>query len=61
MTLAVVFHYCASPLAPTTNWPADGHWEQISQRLALQGDAADSPIVQDKNQNSYAVFLMYRF
>ncbi len=27
----------------------------------LQGDAADSPIVRDKNQNSYAVFLMYRF
>ncbi|HSX69455.1 MAG TPA: MipA/OmpV family protein [Pseudomonas sp.] len=27
----------------------------------LQGDAADSPIVEDRNQNSYALFLMYRF
>jgi len=27
----------------------------------LQGDAADSPIVQDKNQNTYAMFVTYRF
>ncbi len=27
----------------------------------LLGDAADSPIVEDKNQNSYAMFFMYRF
>lgn len=27
----------------------------------LQGDAADSPIVEDKNQNRYGAFLMYRF
>lgn len=27
----------------------------------LQGDAADSPIVEDKNQNTYALFVTYRF
>ncbi len=27
----------------------------------LLGDAADSPIVQDENQNTYAMFVMYRF
>lgn len=27
----------------------------------LQGDAADSPIVMDKNQNLYALFVGYRF
>lgn len=27
----------------------------------LQGDATDSPIVQDKNQNLYALFVGYRF
>lgn len=27
----------------------------------LLGDAADSPIVQDENQNRYSLFVMYRF
>ena len=27
----------------------------------LLGDAADSPIVEDENQNTYALFMMYRF
>jgi outer membrane protein len=27
----------------------------------LLGDAADSPIVEDENQNTYALFVMYRF
>jgi outer membrane protein len=39
------------------------HWGVGARITAsrLQGDAADSPIVADENQNSYAVFVRYRF
>lgn len=39
------------------------HWGLGARASAgrLEGDAADSPIVEDKNQNSYALFVSYRF
>jgi outer membrane protein len=39
------------------------HWSLGGRVTAarLQGDAADSPVVQDKNQNIYALFFSYRF
>lgn len=39
------------------------HWGLGARVTAarLQGDAADSPIVEDRNQNSYALFASYRF
>jgi outer membrane protein len=39
------------------------HWGLGARATAsrLQGDAADSPIVFDKNQNSYALYFRYRF
>jgi MipA family protein len=39
------------------------HWFVGARITAaqLQGDAADSPIVQEKNQNLYALFVGYRF
>lgn len=39
------------------------HWGLGANVTAarLQGDASDSPIVEDENQNSYALFFMYRF
>jgi outer membrane protein len=39
------------------------HWSLGARVTAarLQGDAADSPIVEDENQNSYALFFSYRF
>ncbi len=38
-------------------------WSLVSRFIAarLQGDAADSPIVLNKNQESYALFVTYRF
>jgi len=39
------------------------HWGLGARASAgrLEGDAADSPIVEDKNQNNYALFVSYRF
>jgi outer membrane protein len=38
-------------------------WSLTARATAarLQGDAADSPIVEDKNQNTFALFVSYRF
>jgi len=45
------------------NYQLTSHWNLGAHLTAarLRGDAGDSAIVEDKNQNVYALFTTYRF